>query len=1122
MNDHPLPPPQQGVKTGTAGSQEALLADTVAVAIASPVEPNSVHEHRVSHTPSKLPGLRFVDRGLRQLSEEQRPQQAQNPNSPRSVPQSVLVPPSAAGATGATGSTTTVGMSTVRAENRTTTAVSGSPPDRPELKRSAPASTPPSASGTAHASGLPSLLHPVTELDEAHSQPVDNVIVARPQQHTDTTSNAKPAKPSVQFTALPDDDDDHHHHHNLEPHQKQTALASAAPTTATPTAANVRPSATSSSSPFAHRSETGTDSSHHYTSATRPQARRYSSWNYSPLVTRPPARRKASWDPSLASQHASRSPATATNDGACGRRASSLPNATNVTLPDEHNKSLLRRTSSASRPPISNRPLHPRPTPGRIPPIRALRSSGSRESYLRDMNTSPPQYYDDGDDYQDYDSRNRSMRALEGRLPNGRARDAAHRNMDPDYDVAESENNTADIFMTIAREDSSSSIPRRSLDRRNDDEQSTASRVVRTTRTQRPRPQSIHTGVTQKPPSPPPVSRRLSDQQIQTSRSARRPPEDPPEQQTNRDAVHQNSAIGRPSLKLDSSRGSVGTVALRPSPITPRTQSVLDGPAERNHVFSRRPFTRTGDGRARSSSIKQPTGLSKSFNSSPLVPKNGSSHPTPNGPHVETSESSNSTAAPSTVWDELDELKSRIHRLELTGKLPKTSSAAISRTPDERPPTAGTGATTLSGSPKRAQTEIVSLASSQRETQSNLRSILSKTRPFVSSDVYDAIEAAANDALSLSQLMGTAGQAGPISSGASTIGFGGPSTVTDRQLRKKADSICRSLTELCIALKEEEPDRKPLATSRPQTRGTSQSRKDEAPRSPPMRVFNGSGPDEPLTSIEGYNGSRVTRLDKRATFNFTAMDGMSNGMANEPTPRYASSVIGGGDDNTVTGRQSSLVLARARRGVTEEPDDQGRKTSLLRTRRTASEEPEEQEGSRRSSVMYAPRRVTTVGRVSNIDEEPQMQSRAPSRAYTEVSNVRTEVGNGLRINVPTRDSIQRRPMLQEPASASAALPRTRLTTSGLPTPGPYSSRLMTPMTPTTPSGRRFLQINRQQAQEDNNTSNITGRLAEERGQRYSIPGPQSTVLTRASSLHRKRHSGIPSISGAASNVGGYR
>ncbi len=44
-------------------------------------------------------------------------------------------------------------------------------------------------------------------------------------------------------------------------------------------------------------------------------------------------------------------------------------------------------------------------------------------------------------------------------------------------------------------------------------------------------------------------------------------------------------------------------------------------------------------------------------------------------------------------------------------------------------------------------------------------------RTSLSSDVYGAIEQAAKDALALSQMVGVAGQPGPISSGASTIGI---------------------------------------------------------------------------------------------------------------------------------------------------------------------------------------------------------------------------------------------------------------------------------------------------------------------------------------------------------------
>lgn len=88
------------------------------------------------------------------------------------------------------------------------------------------------------------------------------------------------------------------------------------------------------------------------------------------------------------------------------------------------------------------------------------------------MNHSPSRYYDDGDEYQEYNSRDRSLRALEGRYSNDRSRNTGHPNMDHDDDVAESENNTADIFMSIAREDSSTFAPRRNTDQDSDEDQS--------------------------------------------------------------------------------------------------------------------------------------------------------------------------------------------------------------------------------------------------------------------------------------------------------------------------------------------------------------------------------------------------------------------------------------------------------------------------------------------------------------------------------------------------------------------------------------------------------------------------------------------------------------------------
>ena len=636
------------------------------------------------------------------------------------------------------------------------------------------------------------------------------------------------------------------------------------------------------------------------------------------------------------------------------------------------------------------------------------------------------------------------------------------------------------------------------------------SRPVRSAR-QRPLSSAIPTPF-QNPTSPPRVSRRLSDQQVRKTH-ARRPTEDQPIQPSIREITHRSSTIDRPSLSLDSNRARSTAPSLKPSPITPRTSGAHDTSADGSSIFARRPAT-TDHPR---SSHRHASGLSKSFNSSQSVA--GAGVP-------EASESSNSTAAASTVWDELDELKSRIHRLELTGKLPRTSGAAISGASDERPPTAGTGATTLSGSPKRisgagtAQTEVFNPTSAQRELQPILKSALSKTKPFVSSDIYDAVEAAANDALSLSQMMGAVGQPGPISSGASTIGVGGTSTVTDRQLRKKTDSLCRSLTELCLALTDE-------GSRRQSTTQKSQSEPRESARSnehkllsspPPMKVFSGAprretaNADEPVPSVEHMTSPRTTRLEKRATFNFTGMTTPSI----LQSPRYAPSALG--SEAPTPGRKSSLIINRSRRGVTEEPDDQGRKTSLLRTRRAGTDEPEE---GRRTSLLLPSRRVTSFGRASNIDEESESNFRVPSRAVTEVGALRIEVPSRDREDV-TRGSMQ----LQEPSSASSALPRRRLITSNLPTPHLQSTRLATP---TTPSARRFFgvdraaQQDRQERQDRGDTSNLTERLAEERGQRQYQSGPSTTsYINRRASIGRKRQSGIPSFSGTASNVGGYR
>jgi hypothetical protein len=342
----------------------------------------------------------------------------------------------------------------------------------------------------------------------------------------------------------------------------------------------------------------------------------------------------------------------------------------------------------------------------------------------------------------------------------------------------------------------------------------------------------------------------------------------------------------------------------------------------------------------------------RTYNSTPLVPRSTDMQETPETPRAaEGTESSVSTTAPSTVWDELEDLKSRIHRLELTGKLPATSGAAMSRASNDRPPTATTTVTTISSSPKRTRVDSISQEepvvgeTSQTETHALLHAALTKTKPILSPDVYKALEAATSDALAIASMMGTSGQPGPISSSQSTIG--GPSTVSDRQVRRKADSMCRSLTELCLALSETQPELPSPMTN---------------PVSKAMAVRPASRDRSELrVSTEGSHKTRqlvatdLTRMKSSPRALSRLEERRSSLLATStlPSPLYTPSEVG-----------------------TPTKPSAGRRTSLfLRTRRAATEEPEEDETRFRS-----PSRATTeVGRIRNSPREYTSQQPLPDR-----------------------------------------------------------------------------------------------------------------------------------------------
>ncbi|OJD28443.1 hypothetical protein ACJ73_00159 [Blastomyces percursus] len=167
-------------------------------------------------------------------------------------------------------------------------------------------------------------------------------------------------------------------------------------------------------------------------------------------------------------------------------------------------------------------------------------------------------------------------------------------------------------------------------------------------------------------------------------------------------------------------------------------------------------------------------------------------------------ESTLSTTAPSTVWDELDDLKSRIRKLELTGKLPPSSAAAMSSVSGDRPRTATTTVTTLSSSPKHGRKTTSPPAEPESGAVADqvhplLHIALAKAKPILNADVYRTLEATATDALTLATILSS--NAPQHGSGMSVVNGG---SVSERQVRRKADSLCRGLTELCLVLSDQQ------------------------------------------------------------------------------------------------------------------------------------------------------------------------------------------------------------------------------------------------------------------------------------------------------------------------------
>ena len=357
---------------------------------------------------------------------------------------------------------------------------------------------------------------------------------------------------------------------------------------------------------------------------------------------------------------------------------------------------------------------------------------------------------------------------------------------------------------------------------------------------------------------------------------------------------------------------------------------------ESNHRFPARDFRQSNLSLA-------PSGQ---YHSSPLTGHSSLyEEDSPSTPRAEGTESTVSTTAPSTIFDELDDLKSRLKKLELTAKMPASSGAAITTTTVERPRTATTTVTTMSPSPNHDRNTSASPSTSvpggpaELGTHPLLNSALAKTKSIMSHHAYKTLEATATDALTLAKL---------ASNGASGV----PGSGIDRQLKRKADSMCRSLTELCIALADDRSEVDiPKARIRPSSRGTTSTSfpREMSAERPRYRRAASQDPEESSTS------KVLSRFEARRT-SVLGLPGLSQAAlrGNEQQAELGTPTSAISNSSGIVSR-TSTVLQRARRVLEDDNERPMRSVSRANTELGHSVPPRRQSSSTRDHLpQHAP------------------------------------------------------------------------------------------------------------------------------------------------------------------------
>ncbi|KAF2685982.1 hypothetical protein K458DRAFT_363507 [Lentithecium fluviatile CBS 122367] len=601
----------------------------------------------------------------------------------------------------------------------------------------------------------------------------------------------------------------------------------------------------------------------------------------------------------------------------------------------------------------------------------------------------PPHMASSGEGSSDYDSGMRSYSDMT-LVNNGRGA--------TDTSAAEGGGHDADLFLHIA-EDSASRAAAADSAARSD---RLRSRIARTTNRQS-FPSGLHASPSQSSPVTPNASRIPSAIDTKASSQYRRASLLPSSTRSTRE----QSPL-TPANPLETPRLRVQELSPKPS-FSSRTKDAELSPKDflaQLEVGRRRPSYPDATPPNRNGAYR-PSNLH--YYSSSRDNTRTAQVETPQEPatRVDGTESHGSTGPATSVWDELDELKTRIRRIELGGKIPATSGAAVSQAIADRPRTANTSITTASSSPHQQRkpnpspSESTVGAPMPHKIHPLLGEALAKAKQHTSPAIYRVLEATASEALTLAEMTGSAGPQGTLQSASSILNG---TSMPDRQVRRKADNICRSLTELCIALCDNKP-----SISSPAVRTTT-----NIPSRRPSVQINGESPSvrqsiepESNTLPRSSPSSAMSRIEARRV-SMLAGGARAYGNARESSQEPS------------TPSQSNIPMHLNRSG-----------TSLFQSRRTANDDDDD-------PTLRAPSRAMTDFRATRTTPKTQfgreytsrepMPDLQPSPAIQPSTSLRRPTVSGLaNENLLFKDN-SRRYGLDRQGSVEAA-PKTKYNTN---------------------------------------------------------------------------------------------